>query len=287
MEDAGSGTAAPWARPGRGAGGHHPPPPLPGAARLPPPPPPGQRRGEEGGLDRQCRAQGSGARGAQGAGRGRTRRAAARAVGGGAEGGRSAATGPRATQGRPPPLPNNEPGVARPSKGPRGRATPEGCSGKAQPWWWTRACLQSTPPPPRWCGAGPIALLSAVTTHNAPPHHRVPPVPRPPPAVPVRDGRARATTTLSQPPADLGAADAPLGGAERPRTNHPPLAGPGEPLATPLAAIARRAPSRPSPAPSTPSRGHPPAFSVWRTSSWDASSHGRTRARTPSGGCWP
>ena len=50
------------------------------------------------------------------------------------------------------------------------------------------ACLQGSPSPPRWCGAGPPALLSAVTTHNAPPHHRVPPYRALPPPSPYRVG---------------------------------------------------------------------------------------------------
>ena len=36
---------------------------------------------------------------------------------------------------------------ARPDAGPRGTATPEGCSGKARPHSWTRSCLHGTPPP--------------------------------------------------------------------------------------------------------------------------------------------
>ena len=112
----------------------------------------------------------------------------------------------------------------------------------------------------------PFALHSAVTKQNAPPHHRVPPVPRAPAAIPVRGGQARAAATLPRPPAGLGAADAPVGSAERPGTGHPPLAGPGEPLAAPSQPSLggrprdrRLLPLRPrgSSPPPSPSGGHP------------------------------
>ena len=99
----------------------------------------------------------------------------------------------KAARSSPPPPPQDSgPGLARPDAGPRGTAAPEGCSGKARPQSWTRSCLHSTHPPTGGHGVTPLALHSTDSKQNAAAPHRVPPVPRPPAAVPVPDGPARA-----------------------------------------------------------------------------------------------
>ena len=105
-----------------------------------------------------------------------------------------------------------------PTTRPRGTATPVRCSGKARPQSWTQSCLHGTPPPPGRGAATPGMLRDVGTAlHHATAQYRVPSVPRPPAAVPIPDGPSRAAAGSPQPPAHLGAADAPLegGGATR------------------------------------------------------------------------
>ena len=123
----------------------------------------------------------------------------------------------------PPPGWRARPGAAR--RGAHGHSHPGGMFGQGatavvDPDWPAR---YPPPPPPGWCGVDPPALHSAEIMQNDPPQRPVTPVPRPFAAVPVPDGPARDAAVLPQPPAGLGAADAPLGGAGRPGTGPPPL----------------------------------------------------------------
>ena len=267
MGDAEYGTAAPRAGPGRGAGGRQPPPSPPrGGPAGRPPPPPRAETGRRGGQGRRCRPRSSEARGAHGEEQDRTHRAAARAVWAQGTGGGEPRPDPGGRKDVAPPPPTSVGrGPARPGKGPRGTASPGGMFGQGA----TVVVDPGVPtgsPPPQVVRRRPFALLGAVTKQNASPHHRVPPVPRAPAAIPVPGGQARAAATLPRPPAGLGAADAPVGGAERPGTGHPPLAGPSEPLAAPSPPLLggrprdrRLRPLRPRGAspPASPSGGHP------------------------------
>ena len=146
-------------------------------------------------------------------------------------------------------------------------------------------------PYPRSGIATPGTLRAVGTAlHHATAQYRVPSVPRPSAAVPVPNGPSRAAAGSPQPPAHLGAADAPLDGAVRPGASPMPLAHPCEPSAAPPPPPASRAPSSPSrasPVRYTPSGCSPPASLAWRTSSWGVYSTGRRRGRTSDGGCRP
>ena len=93
----------------------------------------------------------------------------------------------------------------------------------------------TVPPPP--IGRYSVAL-SLCTANTASRMTRrdiaYPPFRALPPPSPYRMGRrGPAAAGFPQPPADLGAADAPLGGAERPGAGPPPLAHPCEPRVAP------------------------------------------------------
>ena len=113
----------------------------------------------------------------------------------------------------------------------------------------------TAPPPPRSGTATPGTLrVVGTAVHHATAQYRVPSVQRLPAAVPIPDGPSRAAARSPQPPAHLGAVDAPLDGAVRPGASPTPLAHPCEPSAAPPASRAPSSPSQASHVRYTPSR---------------------------------